>query len=45
MDMQINFYHSMMEKEGIDSGKEAMEAYRAARMESEDSSTDEQLVA
>ncbi|KAI3493595.1 hypothetical protein L1887_40797 [Cichorium endivia] len=34
---EINFYHSMMEKEGIDSGKEAMEAYRAARMESENS--------
>ncbi|CAI9262549.1 unnamed protein product [Lactuca saligna] len=35
----------MMEKQGIDSGKDAMEAYRVARMESEDSSTDEQLVA
>ncbi|CAI9288165.1 unnamed protein product [Lactuca saligna] len=42
---EINFYHSMMEKEGIDSRKEAMEAYRAARMESEDSTTDEQPVA
>nr|KAJ0192416.1 hypothetical protein LSAT_V11C800396900 [Lactuca sativa] len=42
---EINFYHSMMEKEGIDSRKEAMEAYRAAHMESEDSTTNEQPVA
>ncbi|KAL4590954.1 hypothetical protein LXL04_003901 [Taraxacum kok-saghyz] len=37
---EIRFYHSMMEKEGIDTGKEATEAYKAARMESENS-TDE----
>lgn len=34
----------MMEKEGIDSRKGAMKAYRVARMESEDSTTDEQPV-
>ncbi|XP_024987171.1 mitochondrial proton/calcium exchanger protein-like [Cynara cardunculus var. scolymus] len=34
---EINFYHSIMDKEGTDGGKEAMKAYKAARKESENS--------